>query len=537
MNEILEQVLDIIRGSWRFRRYALIAAWVVAPLGWLWLFMQPDVYQANSRVFVDTKTALKPVIENLVLDQDVNAQLNLVRQSLLSAPQLEPVAQEVGLVDPRSMSAQQRLAAVNEMRKNIDIYVSLAGGSQQETPDRDAGSIYSIAYKDPSRERAVRVVEILQNNLIEKTLGGKRTGSANAQKFLEDQIKEYEVRLRAAEDRLAAFKKSNVGLMPTEQGGYFARLQADIDAVSRAQSQLAIATTRRDELQRQLRGEAPIAAATGMVSGPGGQAGGDTLSRIHETQARLEELLLRFTERHPDVVATRENLEALKARRQEEIQALRRGDPAAAAASGASRSPVYQSIQLALNQTDVEIASLRRTIADHQAKVAELRKMLDTMPQVEAEFARLNRDYDVTKAQYTALAERLEKSRLGEEATTSGSVRFDVFEPPNADFKPISPKRSILVLAILAGALAVGGGVAFLLHQLSPVFTSARNLAEATGLQVLGTVSMSWLAEQQGEMRRSYLRCGAAVFALLVVGAVVLQLSRMGIRLDATPGA
>src|SRR5690242_16969173 len=98
MQEILDQIIDIIRGSWRFRRYAILTAWILAPIGWMAIFALPDVYRANSRVFVDTKTALKPALENLVLDQDVNAQLNLVRQSLLAGPQLEPVAQEVGLV-------------------------------------------------------------------------------------------------------------------------------------------------------------------------------------------------------------------------------------------------------------------------------------------------------------------------------------------------------------------------------------------------------------------------------------------------------
>ena len=33
-----------------------------------------------------------------------------------------------------------------------------------------------------------------------------------------------------AEDKLAAFKKKNVGLMPSEQGGYFAQLQNEVDA-------------------------------------------------------------------------------------------------------------------------------------------------------------------------------------------------------------------------------------------------------------------------------------------------------------------
>lgn len=535
MKDLLDQIIEQVKGAWRFRRYALIGAWVSAILGWTVIFILPDVYQASSRVFVDTKTALKPVIEGLALDQDVNAQLNLVRQSLLSAPQLEPIAQEVGLLDLRTATPQQRLRIINELRDRINLNVSIAGG--QENDDRDsAGSIYAIQYKDTSRDRALRVVEILKNLLIENTLGGKRSGSQNAQKFLENQIQDLEQRLRLAEDRLAEFKKRNVGLMPDEQGGYFSRLQTEMDSVTKAQSTLAIATSRREELQRQLRGEAPMAAASGISSNPGapgGTAGGgsDTMSRIKETQARLDELLLRFTDKHPDVVAARETIEQLKLRRAAEMEALRRGDPNAAVASGASSSPVYQSIQLALNQTDVEIVSLRRQLSDHQNKVAELRKMLDTMPQVEAEYQRLNRDYSVTKANYTALVERLEKSRLSEEATTSGSVRFDVIEPPTAPFKPTSPMRSLLILGVFAAALAVGGGVAFLFHQLRPVFTSARSLQAFTDLPVLGTVSMAWLDQQHVKRRRSYWRYSAAVFALLVVGVCVLQLSRMGVRL------
>jgi polysaccharide chain length determinant protein (PEP-CTERM system associated) len=534
MQELLEQIIEQVRGSWRFRRYALIAAWLIALAGWALVFVLPDMYQASSRVFVDTKTALKPVLQGLTLDQDVNAQLNLVRQSLLAQPQLEPVAQEIGLIDKRTMSPQQVLRALNAMRARVELGVSSAG----ESGDREAGSIYSISYRDTSRDRALKVVEILQTNLIENTLGGKREGSENAQKFLETQIRELEDRLRASEDRLASFKKSNVGLMPTEtqQGGYFQRLQLEMDAVTQKQNALAVATSRRDELARQLRGEVPV-TATGITtgpqqgSGPPGASGGDTLSRIKETQARLDELLLRFTDKHPDVIATRENLEQLKQRRAAEVEALKRGDPGAVAASGVSANPVYQSIQLALNQTDVEIASLRRELAGHQAKVAELRNMLDTMPQVEAEYARLNRDYDVTKASYTALVERLEKSRLGEEASTSGSVRFDVIEPPNAAFTPISPKRSLLILGVLVVALGIGGGIAYLLHMLRPVFTSVKGLAEATGLVVLGSVSMAWVEHQTHARRNSYLRYAVAFAGLIVIGAVVLQLSRMGIRL------
>lgn len=536
MQELLDQVIGHVRGAWRFRRYALMVAWAVALVGWVYVFSLPDVYQANSRVFVDTKTALKPALQGLVLDQDVNAQLNLARQSLLARPQLEAVAQEAGLLDPLTATPQQRVRIAGDLGSRIGLTVSLAGTG--ENTDREAGSIYALRYQDTSRDRAVKIVESLQNKLIENTLGGKRVGTEAAQKFLSTQISELEQRLRLSEDRLAQFKKQNVGLMPDEQGGYFARLQTEIDTVAKTQSLLAVAMSRRDELQRQLRGEAPVAVSSSSSNtGPNGAGTGDTASRIKETQARLDELLLRFTEKHPDVVAARENLAQLKERRTAELDALRRGDPDAAASSGATANPVYQSIQLQLNQTEVDIASLRRELTDHQTKVADLRKMLDTMPQVEAEFARLNRDYDVTKANYTALVERLEKSRLGEEASSSGSVRFEVIEPPNAAFGPVSPQRSLLILGVLVAAVGAGGGVAFLLHQFTPVFSTARALTERTGLRVLGTISLIRNDRFQAQQRQSYWRYGAAIIALLVVGAVVLQLSRMGIRLSPQSGA
>ena len=47
--------------------------------------------------------------------------------------------------------------------------------------------------------------------------------------------------MSAAEDKLAAFKKKNVGLMPSEQGGYFAQLQKETDDAKKAEIDLSIA--------------------------------------------------------------------------------------------------------------------------------------------------------------------------------------------------------------------------------------------------------------------------------------------------------
>jgi polysaccharide chain length determinant protein (PEP-CTERM system associated) len=311
-----------------------------------------------------------------------------------------------------------------------------------------------------------------------------------------------------------------------------------MDAVKSAQTALSVAMSRRAELERQLHGENAVNVGSTAVS-PSGSHGsgsaGDTLSRIHETQARLDELLLNFTDKHPDVIATRETLAELNSRRAAEVESLRRGDPDALANSGAAPNPVYQSIQLSLNQADVEIATLRRQLGDHQTRVAELRRALDTMPKVEAQYAQLNRDYDVNKTQYTALLTQLEKAKLGQEADTNGSVRFEIVEPPNAEYRPVSPSRSALVVTVLALSLAGGAGLAYLLHRMKPVFWSVRSLAEDTGATVFGAVSAAFPRKLARRSRWDVALYSVATGGFVALAAVILGFSWLGRHLTLPP--
>jgi polysaccharide chain length determinant protein (PEP-CTERM system associated) len=260
--------------------------------------------------------------------------------------------------------------------------------------------------------------------------------------------------------------------------------------------------------------------------------GGDTLSRIQETQAKLDELLLKFTDKHPDVIAARATLEELKARRATEMENLRRGDASAVAESGAANNPVYQSIQLELNKADVEIAALRRELAQHQESVADLRRRLDSAPKVEAEYQQLNRDYDVNKAQYTALLENYQKARLGEQADNAGSVRFEIVLPPTAPVTPVWPKRSALLAGIWVAALATGAGMAYWLQRLRPVVTSLRALKELVGFPVLGMVGIAFPTRRRAIFLRHLWGFSAASIVLVAALGIALALNRSGIRLD-----
>ena len=532
MTPEIEHVLDEVRGVWRFRWWGVAAAFTIALLGWLVVFALPDRYGARARVFVDTRTALRPALQGLTVDQSVDAQINFVRQALLDGPELENIAKETGVLLPSVTDERKKASVLYNFSKRVTLSVDTAGTQFDERST--AGSIYEFYYEDPSRSRALAVVDRLLKTFVEQTLGGKRQGSEQAQQFLEAQIKDYEQRLSVAEDKLANFKKQNLGLMPSDQGGYFAQLQKETDEAKKTEIDLSIAVSRREELLKQLHSDQVVSAAgsVGPAAGTPDAIGGDTLSRIQQTQAKLDELLLKYTDQHPDVIATRATLEELKKRRAAELVNLRNGDAAAVAASGAGSNPVYQSMELELNKVDVEIAALRQELAQHQSTVADLKRRLNTAPQVEAEYQQLNRDYDVNKAQYTALVENYQKAKLGERADNAGSIRFEIVLPPTAPVVPVWPRRAKLIGMIWLLALGAGAGLAYGMHRLKPSLGSVRAINELTSFPVLGVVSGAFPTRERAEWRQSLWLFSAATGTLVLLFGIALLLNWNGVHLS-----
>src|SRR5688572_5166690 len=114
MLQVVERIVDEVRGAWRYRWIALTVAWGVTVIGWLFVFAIPDMYEARARVYVDTRTPLRPLLEGVAADPDFESQILIVRQALLGAPNLVRVAREAGLLESTGASEQRR-AMISEM--------------------------------------------------------------------------------------------------------------------------------------------------------------------------------------------------------------------------------------------------------------------------------------------------------------------------------------------------------------------------------------------------------------------------------------
>jgi polysaccharide chain length determinant protein (PEP-CTERM system associated) len=511
MRDIYLTVVSELSGGWRYRWRAVIAAWIVAIAGWGYVLSMPNRYEANARVFVDTESVLTPLLQGLAVQTDVMTKVNMISRALISRPQLEKVVQETGLYLRAGNDAE-----LDGLIRSLELAISIR-------PTQT--NLYSISYQDSDRVMAQRVVQTFLDALVEDTLGVNRTDSGRAQAFLQQQIDEYEQRLVEAEAALAEFKKRNVGMMPDAGGNYFERLQAATNEENRLSAAVAVVVERRDELARQLEGEEPVFGLTS--AGPGATATDAAIANLEE---ELQRKRLRFTDAHPEVRAILGTIEQLQERAAIERQALRSSPETL----GLDANPVYQNLQIAFNEAQVQVTTLNGQLREQRMRVAELKQLLDTIPEVEAELVRLNRDYEVTKSQYDTFVRRLESARISEEAEESNDeIKFRVIDPAIASLDPVAPQRAILLTGVLIVALAVGGGLAFVLHQLHPVFSSSKALRDFAGLPVLGTVSTWGDPVSAGRTRRADLACFGALAALVAVFLVTLAAQDAGVELMA----
>ena len=256
MDELLQQVLDYLRGMWHRRWIGLAAAWLAAVIGVIVVYRIPNKYEASARVYVDTESLLRPLLGALAIQPNVDQQVGLISRTLLSRPNVEKLVRMADLdLDVKTRPAHDALV------DSVTGSIRLDGNAST--------NLYVLSYRDTLPERARKIVQSLLTIFVESSLGDKRQDSRTAVKFLDDQIKRYDETLQAAENRLKEFKLKYMGV--TGQGDYFGRLASVQTAIENARLEMQAAEQSRDAYKRELAGETPTfmaeAADTAIAGG------------------------------------------------------------------------------------------------------------------------------------------------------------------------------------------------------------------------------------------------------------------------------
>ena len=503
MHEAIDQVWGYIRSTWRFRWFVYILAWPICIGGWLFVNQMPDQYQSKARVFVDTSSALRPLLRGLATQSSADEDLAIMTRTLMSRPNLEKVARMTDMD-----------LAVNTPEE-MDELITKLGKTIRFGRGRD--KMYSITYSDKDPQLAKQTVQAVLTIFVESTLGDTRKDADTARKFIDTQIKEYEQRLIEAENRLKEFKRKNAGIMPGEGRGYFQQIKSARQQLGSAELLLDEAVNLRNELKRQLAGEEPVFGIAPSTSIVRSSFSHPLDGRIDALERRLDELLLRYTEKHPDVESTKATLDRLQSKRKKDLDEQKASLPSTPQATSLNQNPVYQQLKISLSQAEAKVASLQPRVDEYRKNLKRLENLVNTIPQVEADFQNLNRDYNINKKNYEALLSRRESAKMAEQAETTGdNVKFRIVDPPRVPFEPTGPNRILFESVILIGSLVAGLAFAFFLSQIKPMFDTARSLQTVTGMPVLGHISRVWTP---AEKKKSWInRVSFVLVGLMLLG-------------------
>ncbi|XQW85341.1 XrtA system polysaccharide chain length determinant [Thalassotalea piscium] len=478
MQEIIEQIVDYLKGIWIKRRYLMIATWLICPIGWYVVSQLDNVYESEATVFADTQSILGPLLKGITVSTDTEKQIELMVRTLLSRDNLERISRMTDLDVTADTPAQYEML-ISELKE--DIRIQKTGGRKQ--------NIFKITYEHQDPEVAKSVVQSVLTVFIESMLGESRSDSDSAQRFLESQIKEYENRLATSEAKLTDFKQKYSGILPDQYGGYYQKLTIAKEQLKAMELNILETKTQLESARAQLpkKNDEANQAQNNIVGKNTIQTTFD--SRIEELQATLDNLLLRYTEKHPDVVEVKNRLALLSKQREKEIEEFldsSNNDDN----YNLSQNPVTQGIMIQINQLENQIASATVRANSYREQVADLESKIHILPEIEAQLTALNRGYEITKNQYEKLLSRKETAQIAKQADEStNKINFRIIDPPKAPTKPSGPKRILLFVAVLVAGLGVGTALSLFVSQINPVVTSGRQVAQVTGIPVFGVVS------------------------------------------------
>lgn len=507
-------IWDHATAMWRWRWQALATAWFVCVAGWVVLAMLPNTYETRARLYVDSENILKPLFKGLTVESSLPEvptpahELEIIRRLVLSRPNLEKIAETAGM-DPGS-DREKREKFFASLRDRINIASS-------------APNIFELSFASTDAAESGRVVEVVLDVFADTVFGHSRADMGMAQRLVDQQLGDYQRQLAEVARKIADFRAQHAGelISPTE---YNTRLETARSDLARSRSELVETQRRRDELARLAASVSPYlptpSAASGVESLP------ERPLTVAELEDRLRALRRELTDKHPDVIETRRQLDL--ARKAEEERPRSR-QPASAPRTA---NPFYEQVTMQLSQTEAMIAGLKNRIDAQMAAVRDWEKIAQTGPALTAELERLERDHEVIRRQYVEMLSRRESARIAQDlAQQERRMQFRIIDPPVTPLKPTFPRRGLLTAAIFVGGVGSAVALAFLLVCLDTTMRHINQLRAAVPLPVLGGISL--VHTPAARRRQAFSSVAFGLLVGVLFAALLAQLFLVRIVLNA----
>ncbi len=449
--------------------------WIIVPficsmlLAALYVLVTPKTYKSSTLILVEAQRIPNSYVKSTITES-LQSRLNTISQQVYSRTNLEKIIKEFNLDKPREKGKmeiwKEKLLSklgfhvskemmslsdlVNFVRTKIG--VSLKGGKRA----------FEISFEWFEPKVTADVTNALASQFIEQNLKIREDMAMGTTQFLEAEVERLRVEMGKKEKQLGDFKRKFMGMLPRQ-------LNSNITILNQLKEELNNLGNLISAAKQQ---EVMLEEGTNFGSTPAKRAFKDPRQKTLATmEKRLKELQGRYTPEHPDIIALKASIKALK----KELQT----DPET---PSTKQSPVLMQLKV----IKAQIRDYKKKMKKVQQDIATYKKRIENTPRVALQLEKMEKEYKVISKRYQDLmakklnaqmAEELEKRQKGEQ--------FRVIDSAVPALVPFFPNvKKVSVVAIILGLVA-GLGMAFLRESMDPAFYTPAEVEDFLGTEVV----------------------------------------------------
>lgn len=484
----------------RYWRIALAPAIILFGLTLMVSYTVPDYYTSDALLFIQPQRISSKIID-APNKEETREWLEALVQEILSRPRLRAVIERFDMY-PQMRGPLGMEQAVQRFRKKIVIkpMVSPTGIELLQT--------FRLTFTHQDPQLAFDVTKALSDLFVEESVLEKRSEIQSTEEFLDAQLREARKRLEETEEKVQEFVSANAGQLPDQLASSVARLESLQAQLSNNSQLLAATSIRRSSLIAELADAEKMSAS--MPFEPGQTNSSDPNESLAQLESALVVLQSKYSEQHPDVIHTRNRIQALKQ------QMASGGVPRVKSPVNTARASTLRNLRNSIQEIDVQINNIKVDNERLKNSIARLQENIAAAPLKEQEMLKIKRDYDNVKDNYQRLLAAKEDASLRNSLVRSQKdTQFKIVEPAELPASPAGPNRMLIVIGGLFVSVALFFGLVLTMFFFNASFKSREELEEETGLTVLGVIppmATSDALEQEKRLARASL--AASVFSL-----------------------
>jgi polysaccharide chain length determinant protein (PEP-CTERM system associated) len=495
-----------------YRRKTLIGCvfFVASALAIYLAMILPDVYRSSTLILVTPQRVPSSFVTSTVTI-DLTQRMQSIAQEILSRTRLEEIIREFNLYPTTGNSAAME-DRVERLRKQVKV-------------EFRQNNAFQLSFEHQNPEKAKDVASRLGSIFIEQNLQVREQQAMGTKSFITAEADRLRKELEEQEATVNQFKAAHRFEMPDQLDANLRTLEQLRRELEASSQRLSSLQERKGILQKQMV-ESDILGVDllgiGSFSTGAPTEGGGVNPRLEIKKRELETLLQTYSNKYPDVVRLKKEIQALEAEKKEP-PASSPGNPSKTATS--SVNPLKQVLQTQISDIDGEIQNLRSQHERLRSQIGTIQTRIDNTSMNGIELSKISRGYEITLRKYqdllaksldSELSENMEKKQKGEQ--------FQILDPANYPLKPVRPNRPMIILFGLIAGLAGGVGLAFVWDTLDTSFKRSDELAGYVNIPLLATIPALVTRGTVLDERRTQGMLVAASVAVLAVGIVCVQL-------------